>query len=456
MHSSELRAKSPKRLPVRFIVSTFLAVILTGTALLMMPFASKGGEFTPFIDALFTATSATCVTGLVVFDTYTKWSVSGQVIILALIQIGGLGLVTITTFFNMALGKKLGLRSMQLASESVSSANIGDTSKIVKMVMIIALSFELIGAAILCISFVPKYGREGIFISVFTAISAFCNAGFDILGREGKYVSLTNYTGDFIVMTVTMILIIAGGLGFVVWHNIFNYRKNKKLMLHSKIVLSVTAILIVLGFFIFAIGEWNNPATLGQLPFFERLGAALFQSVTTRTAGFNTVDFGEMNPMTKAFSVILMFIGAAPGSTGGGVKISTISIIFMTVVCVIRGREDTIILKRKVDKSTVYKSFAVMIIAILVVSISAAIMFASLQTSQPTSGVDTFFEATSAFATVGLSAGITGYANIPTKIVLILSMFIGRVGPVSFALAVAMRSNIDKDKVMPDAKILVG
>ncbi len=245
-------------LPMRMIAISFALVIISGTFLLMLPISSNDGQPTNFLDCLFTATSSTCVTGLVVFDTYLKWSTFGKIVILLLIQIGGLGLITFTTFFNVAIGRKLGLRNMQLAQESLNSTTFFDVTHLVKAVVLISLAMELCGAAILCTTFVPKYGAEGIFISIFMSVSAFCNAGFDLLGMEGEFVSLCNYNGSPVVIFTIGLLIIIGGLGFLVWKDIFTYRKTKILMLHTKIVLIMTITLILSGMFLFLILEMEQ------------------------------------------------------------------------------------------------------------------------------------------------------------------------------------------------------
>lgn len=452
----EKKRSSLSTSPARAICLSFFAVIAVGTLLLTLPYSSQDGQFTNVVDALFTATSATCVTGLVVFDTATKWSVFGQVTIIALIQIGGLGLLTITTFFNIAIGKRLGFRSMQRAQESINVDGVMDIDKMIRIVVKASFAVEGIGAAILMLVFVPKYGVHGIFISVFLAISAFCNAGFDILGFEEKFISLTNYNGSPIVIIVITFLIIIGGLGFIVWADLLDYRKTKKLMLHSRVVLLMTALLIVSGTVMFLVCEWYNPATLLDMPLGEKLSAAYFQSVSTRTAGFNTIDITQMFPVTKTFTMVLMFIGAAPGSTGGGIKVTTISVVVATVISVIRGREDTIIMKRKVAKNTVYKSLAIVMLAGLLVIIAGSVVYFSMPLSTLETGIDSMFEAVSAFATVGLSSGVTALANIPSKLVLTLTMFTGRVGPISFVLSLAANNGIKKNQIMPDGKIMVG
>ncbi len=439
--------------PVQTITLSFAVVILVGAVLLTMPFCSRDGEFTSFIDALFTATTATCVTGLVVYDTYQKWSTIGHVIILLLIQIGGLGLLTFVTFFNIALGRKLGLRGVHMASETTNALNVVDAPKLVKTIVLVSFGCEAVGALLLMAQFIPRYGREGIFLSIFLAVSAFCNAGIDLLGREGAYSSLIHYNDNPYVLFVIGALIILGGLGFVVWQDLFHYRKTKKLLLHTRIVLVVTAILIAAGSLLFLIFEWDNPKTLGSLPVWQKMCASIFQSVSARTAGFNTVDMASMKGLTKMIMIILMFIGASPGSTGGGIKTTTFAVLIMTVVSVIRGRDETVILHRRVDKSIVYKALAIAFFGLtLVITATSVIYFTSGETID---GMNALFESTSAFATVGLSAGITSIANLPSKLVLILTMYFGRVGPVSFAIALTLRQG-KRHEIIPDGKITVG
>ena len=442
--------------PTRTITLSFAAVILVGTLLLMLPVSSRTGAFTPFLDCLFTATSSTCVTGLVVHDTYAYWSAFGQCVILALIQIGGLGLVTLTTFFNIAIGRKLGLRGMHLAQESVASTG-PDINQLMKVVMITALTVETAGALLLATVFVPEFGAEGIFISVFTSVSAFCNAGFDIFGRAEPYVSLTGYVGNPIVVGTVGLLIIVGGIGFIVIHDLLQYRRTKKLLLHTRIVIVSTVSLILVGMAFTAVCEWNNPFTLGGLSGTgERLGAAWFHSVSCRTAGFNVFPLEPMHDITKILSSLLMFVGAAPGSTGGGIKCTTFAVIFMTVYSVVRGDEDTVIFRRKVEKSAVYKSLAVMILGILAVTITAACIVATMSGTHAVTGVDALFESVSAFATVGLSAGISAVASTLSRMLLIFEMYIGRLGPVTFFLALAMRPTANRKEILPVGKIQIG
>ncbi len=422
----------------------------------MLPISAKNGMSTPFENALFTATSATCVTGLIVYDTFNHWTIFGQLVILTLIQIGGLGLVTFTTFFSVLIRKKMGMRSMQLAQESINSASIIDIQLIIKQVVILSFTIELIGAIILSAVFIPKYGAEGIFISIFLAISAFCNAGFDILGRETPYISLCNYNDNFIVLFTIAALIIIGGLGFAVWHDLIEYRRTKRMMLHTKVVLISTIGLIVIGMVAFAALEWDNPDTLAPLSLNEKINACFFQSVTTRTAGFNSVNVNSLNGLTKLLFIGLMFIGAAPGSTGGGIKVTTMAVIIMTVVSVIKGKPSTVILGRKVDKPTVYKAFSVAILGGLIIIFATAIIIFSTPQAVITSQLDVLFEATSAFATVGISSGISNVIGFASKIALTLTMFLGRVGPVSFIVSLAIRNKQNKQQIIPEGKILVG
>ena len=401
--------------PARVITGSFLGVIITGTLLLMLPLSAKNGAVTNFFDALFTATSATCVTGLIVVDTYTHWTFFGQGVILSLIQIGGLGLVTLTLFFNLLIRRKLGLRTLQLAQESTSA------------------------------------------ISVFTSVSAFCNAGFDLLGREGPYSSLIHYNGSYVLLVVSALIII-GGLGFMVLFDLLHYHKSKKLRLHSRVVLLSTACLLFIGTLGFAALEWHNPATMGNLPVWQKLNAAFFQSVSTRTAGFNSIDIASMNEISKVLSIGLMFIGAAPGSTGGGIKVTTIVVLIMTAVSVARGYDDTIIMKHKIKRQVVNKSLTVVFIGFLAVLLaSGVIIYTTHDGGVTASTVDALFESTSAFATVGLSSGITAIANLPSKLLLIATMFLGRIGPISFLLSLAAGSGkVNRKQVMPEGHLNVG
>ena len=293
-------------------------------------------------------------------------------------------------------------------------------------------------------------------IAAFTAISAFCNAGFDLMGRHEAYISLCGYADNPLVLGVVGCLIIVGGIGFLVIHDLLEYRRTKKLLLHTRIVLVATGLLILLGTVAIALPEWNNPATLGPMSPLEKLGNSWFHAVSCRTAGFNSFPLQEMHSSTKLFSILLMFMGAAPGSTGGGIKVTTVTVIFMTVWCVIRGDEDTVILGRRIPKGAVYKSLAVAMLGVLGVGITSGCILATVESQVPVSGIDAVFESVSAFATVGLSVGVTGIANSISRLLLILLMYVGRLGPVSFFLALAARAYENRHQVLPEGKIQIG
>ncbi len=452
-----LQKRGRERNPTRTIVLSFLLVILTGTFLLMLPISSRDGQFTPVNHALFTATSATCVTGLIIYDTFQKWTEFGQVIILLMIQIGGLGLVTFVTFFNFFLGRKLGLRKMQLANESVNSDGFGELKFLIRNVIKVSLTIELIGALILMTVFVPDFGASGIFKSVFISISAFCNAGFDILGEKQPFMSLIGYNSNPVVLITIMLLIICGGLGFIVWNDLFHYRKTKHLYLHTKVVLIVSGFLILLGTIAFLIVEWDNPLTMANMSFGDKLLNSMFQSVSLRTAGFDSLNNANLDPVSKVFSIILMYIGAAPGSTGGGIKVTTFAVILMTVVSILSNKEDTTILGRKVDKTIVYKALTITMLSFTAIFLATLSIFYSLKENKAVTGLNTLFEVVSAFATVGMSSGITALTNLFSELILTFMMFLGRVGPISIVLFIVIKgADRSKKQVYPEGKIMVG
>jgi len=370
--------------------------------------------------------------------------------------VGGLGLVTFTTFFMHTMGKKMGFKTMQLAQESIGFSGMSNIGDVVKKVVFSAIIFELIGELVLSTIFVPKYGLYGIFVSVFLAISAFCNAGFDILGFEGQYMSLTTYADNPIVLITISILIVIGGLGFLVWHDLYSFKKTRRLLLHTKIILLATFILIVEGGIVITFIEWNNNATLGNMPNWQKVLNDFFHSVSTRTAGFNTVDMNQLTNATKVISMCLMFIGASPGSTGGGIKITTISVLVMTVVCVIRGKRDTIILKRKVSSDIVYKAISVFTISLFVVVSLFIILVTCNPHTQYTSYVNYIFESVSAIATVGLSPGVTGTYGYSDKIFHATHyVYRGGVGALSLCIAIFNNKANNSNRVNPDGMVIV-
>lgn len=436
--------------PTRIIVSSFALIILTGACLLSLPIASNNGNSIGFLDALFTATSATCVTGLIIADTLTQWTLFGQIVILLLIQIGGLGIVTLATYFSVLLGRKISMKDKILAQESVNDYGFADVIRMVKSVVRITVGAELAGALLLCTSFVPKYGLRGIYLSVFHAVSAFCNAGFDLIGG---YHSLTQFNGDPIVIYTIALLIMMGGLGFIVWKDLYDYRKTKTLYLHTKMVLIMTAFLIVSGAVFFFVSEHSNPLTMGPLNLFEKINASIFHSVTCRTAGYNSLPLNEMTENSKVMSILLMFIGAAPGSTGGGIKVTTFGIILIAIFSNIRGNDETIVLKRRVSQMVVNKALSIAGLSMLLIFVMTSIIISVEKLPY----INVLYEVTSAFGTVGLSTGITPHLHNISKMLLIFTMFLGRVGPLSFAVAIAMREKKRlQNAVYPEGKIMVG
>ncbi len=442
--------------PTRVIVGSFLFVILLGTLLLLMPFASKDGQSIGIIGALFTATSATCVTGLVVFDTYTKFSLFGQLVILLLIQIGGLGLVTLTTFVSIAVGRRLGFKSIKLASESINLSDQSKAKTLLKIVMGVAFTAEAIGTVLLSLALVPQFGLKGIYYSFFISVSAFCNAGFDIFGHMGEYNSLVGFSSNPYILIVIALLIISGGLGFLVWQDIINYKNTKHLRLHTKLVFLMTISLIILGTIVFSLLEWNNTATLGEFNTFDKIINSFFQSVTTRTAGFNSVDLASTSSFTKLFMTMFMFIGAAPGGTGGGIKITTISVLLVAVLSVITGREEAQVFNRRISQKVVYKSLAIFMLSILAVFVSSITLY--FFTTSQSDAVNSLFEAVSAFATVGLSVGVTSSMTPFAQFITMVTMLVGRVGPITMAISLSIKGNSSKNShiILPQADITVG
>ena len=435
------------------ICSSFLLVIAVGTLLLTLPISSRTGRL-GVIAALFTATSATCVTGLVVRDTWSQFSLFGQVIILMLIQVGGLGLVTLTSFFALAARRRMGFRDLRLLGESVSADGLSKATEVLKIVIKLAAAFEAVGIVLLLFAFVPQFGAEGVWVSVFTAISAFCNAGFDLFGRFGAYSSLVPYVNNYYVQAVIMFMIMAGGLGFMVWVELAEYRKKRRLSLHAKVVLQFSVIFWVGGAVLLALLEWSNPRTMGGLSVPGKIMAALFQSVSTRTAGMNTIDLAACSPISKLLMSVLQFIGAAPGSTGGGVKVTTFAVLILTIRSVAQGRDDCVIGGHHIESKTVYRALTIIVIGAVAAFGSAVVVY--YNTAETVSVIDCIFESCSAFGTVGLSVGVTGQLNTGAKLLYMACMFMGRVGPVSLAISLTAKPDDNKRKVLPVGHINVG
>lgn len=413
----------------RKIAIGFFIIIIVGTFLLTLPISGRRGEWTNPVDALFTATSATCVTGLAVFDTYQYWSVFGQIVIITLIQIGGLGFITFGVGFSIFFKQRIGLARRNLIQESVSALKLAGVVKLVRKIIIGTAIFEGIGAVVLAIRFIPKMGfAVGIYNAVFHSISAFCNAGFDLMGRYEEYSSLTAYSGDIVINITIMLLIIIGGLGFIVWDDIWHNRlKFRKYSLHSKIVIISTTVLVFGGAILFGIFEHNN--TMDGMNPIETVLASLFASVTTRTAGFNTIDLGAMTQSSKLLTDVLMFIGGSPGSTAGGIKTTSIVVMICYIGANLNGIQGVNILGRRISEEDVKKASVVMGINMGI----AVVALIAITAVQPFNMDDLLLEVFSAIGTVGLSTGLTRQLTTFSKLVIIFLMYCGRIGSTTFA-----------------------
>ncbi|MGL4873625.1 MAG: TrkH family potassium uptake protein [Clostridium sp.] len=428
----------------------FAIVVVIGAILLSLPISSKSGEATNFLDALFTSTSAVCVTGLVTLDTGTYFNTFGQIVIMLLIEIGGLGFMSFATFIAVLLGKKITLRNRLLVQEAMNTFSIQGLVKMVKYVLGFTFAVQFFGALLLSTQFIPEFGVvKGIYFSIFHSISAFCNAGFDLFGN---FSSLTSYAYNPVIILTISALIIIGGLGFTVWLEVYNYKGIKRFSVHSKLVILVTLILIVLGTILMFLFEMNNNDTIGTMGAGGKWLNSFFASVSPRTAGFNSVSTDAMTTSGKFTTILLMFIGGSPGSTAGGLKTATFGIVILTVICVIKGRDDTEAFGRRFSKDLVYKAFALLMIGALLVVVVTML----LAITQPKeSFIDLLYEATSAFGTVGLTTGVTQRLNDLGKIIIMITMYLGRVGPMTVVLAL-VRNKTKQTHKYPEGKILIG
>lgn len=439
--------------PARILVTGFALIILLGSFLLMLPMSNADGQSLRFIDALFTATSATCVTGLVVVDTGTHFTVFGQVVILCLIQVGGLGFMTMATLFAFVLKKKISLKERLVLQEALNQGSMEGIVRLIRKVIYFALIIEGSAAVLFSIrwAFDMPIG-QAIYYGVFHAISFFNNAGFDLFGAiSGPFTSLTSYVGDPIINFVSMFLIISGGIGFIVLSDLFDYRKTKRLSLHTKVVLYMSGTLIIIGTLVIFVFEYTNPNSMGDLNFFEKLLASMFQSVSPRTAGANTIDLAGMRQATQFFMVLLMFIGASPGSTGGGIKTTTFMILIGAVITMIRGKEDIVLFKHRLAKDRIYKALTIVLLSLTLVITVAMI----LSTTENADFLAILFESTSAFGTVGLSMGITTHLTDIGRVLIALTMFIGRLGPLTLAYALGPKTERELYR-HPEGKITIG
>lgn len=439
-----------KLTPVQILAIGFATVILIGAILLNLPIATQDGSRTPFIDCLFVSTSATCVTGLVTVDTGTHWSYFGKTVIMFLIEIGGLGFMSFATLIALLLGKRITLKERLVMQEALNSFSLQGLVKMAKYVLIFTFSIQLAGALLLSTQFIPEFGLgKGIYYSIFHSISAFCNAGFDLLG---EFRSLTIYAENPVIILTIGSLIIIGGLGFYVWQEIYNFKGLRKLSLHSKVALSGTAFLIIIGAILMFIFESNNPGTMKSMSFKGKILSSFFAAVTPRTAGFNSISTSDMTNAGVFLTIILMFIGGSPGSTAGGIKVTTAGVLIMTVLSIVKGREDTEIYKKRIAKDAVYKSLAITTIGLgLVITVTML-----LSITEPNATLEyLLYEATSAFGTVGMTLGLTTELSFVGKAIVAFTMYCGRLGPLTVVLALANRVNSNKIKY-PEDKILVG
>ncbi len=441
----------------QIILLSFILVISLGSILLTLPISSADGNSVPYIDALFTATTSTCVTGLVTLPTFSTWSVFGQVIILILIQVGGLGVITIMTGLMLLLNRKLGIGDRLLIQDAFNLNTMSGLVKFVKNVLFGTLIIEGIGAVLYMTVFIPEFGTKGIWISVFNSVSAFCNAGIDIITEN----SLCNYADNPMINFVTSVLIILGGLGYIVWWDVlrvFKSRspKNRKifrhLTLHSKIAITVTAGLILAGAILIFIFEFANPLTIGELSLFDKIQVSLFQSVTTRTAGFASIPQENLTNASAVISIILMLIGGSPVGTAGGMKTVTIAVLICSALATIRNKNSTTLFGRCISEDSVKKAVAVAVAFFTICATSTVLLLATSNASV----IDAIYEAVSATATVGLSRNLTASLNTFGKIVIIVTMYFGRVGPISLAVALGRKNESQNVISEPTEDICIG
>ncbi len=442
------RANSSKRITsFQIIILGFAGVILLGALLLMLPISSRSGVITPFNEALFTSTSAVCVTGLVVQDTATYWSVFGQVIILLLIQIGGLGVITVAASFALLAGRRITLMQRSTMQEAISAPKIGGILKLTKFVLKTTFLLELIGALVMLPVFVNDFGINGIWMAFFHSVSAFCNAGFDIMGTtNAPFVSLTSYNSNAIINITIMLLIVIGGIGFLTWEDVYTHKHHlKQYRMQSKVILITTACLIVFPAVFFFLADF------GEMPLAERIFNALFQSVTTRTAGFNTADLIGMTEISRALMIVLMLIGGSPGSTAGGMKTTTFAVLLANALASFRRKEDAQLFGRRIESGTVNHAATILMMYITlffggatVISIAEGLPFGTC-----------LFETASAVGTVGLTLGITSGLGIFSQCVLMILMFLGRVGGLTLIYATLSSTHKHLSK-LPQGKITIG
>ena len=450
--------------PEQIIVVGFVLLILLGAVLLCLPVSTRTGRGLSFLNALFTSTSSVCVTGLVIADTSSAFTLFGQLVILALIQMGGLGVMTVMSTVFIIVGKRITLSERLLIQNQLGGDNISGMVRLIIRVIKVTLIAEGAGALIFMIRFVPEYGLKGVYLSIFHSISSFCNAGFDIFGRvTGEFTSLTGFANDPLIVITTMLLIVVGGLGFMVVADIFNptrIRKKQRLTRYSRFVLVLTGAFIALGAGLFFLLELPNPETLGsdKLTATGKILSGFFQSVTPRTAGFNTISQGAMTPAGKLVTMVLMFIGASPSGTGGGIKTTTFAVVLLYALSIIMGRKEPRVLDRRLAEDTIRRAVTIMVLSLLLVGVAfLALVAIEGQRGGPFTFENIFFEVISAFGTVGLSGGITPQLSAASRIVIIFVMLAGRVGFMTLVVALSSRRHNDDANIRyPEARFMVG
>ncbi len=435
------------------IALVFLGIILTGTALLCLPIAARSGESAGFLPALFTATSATCVTGLSLFDTWTQWSGFGQAVILCLIELGGLGFMTAASFVIFLLRRKIGLRERMVIAQSLSLNEIDGVVRLQKWVLCGSLTIQGVGAAILTARFAPTYGFwRGLRWGVFHSVSAFCNAGFDIFGSIAPGTSTMVFQGDFVVSMTLMALITLGGLGFFVWEEVVRVHSFRKFSVYTKLVLLTTLALILSGAVGICLLEWNNPETIGNLSVPEKILNGFFQSVTLRTAGFASFDQAKLTEAGKALSMVLMLVGGSSGSTAGGIKTVTLVVLLLFLWTRARGKQTVCAFRRTIPQEKVLDAMTISMIFVVLVFFGAVFICAT----SPVGFVDALFEAVSALATVGLTAGTTSLLSVPAQILIIIYMYFGRVGVLTISLGFLMGNQAEERFRYAQTNLLIG
>ena len=439
--------------PTQTIAITFGVIILIGALLLTLPISSRSGESCDFLSALFTATSATCVTGLVMFDTWTQWSGFGQIVILCLIEVGGLGFMSAASLVVFLLRKKVGLKQRMVMAQALSVSDMDGVVKLQKYVLCGSLGIQFVGALILFARFLPDYGlRRAACWGIFHAISAFCNAGFDIFGYVAPGANMIAFNTDPVVCITIMALIVVGGLGFFVWEEVVRLHSWKKFSVYTKLVLATTVVLLIGGAAAFCILEWNNPATLGSMTAPQKVLNAFFQSVTIRTAGFTSIDQAGLTEAGKAVTIVFMLIGGSSGSTAGGMKTVTLIVLLLFLWSRIRGRGTVSVFKRTIPNTQVLD--AMTIVSIVVGLAVFGGIFISV--TSPVGFTDALYEAASALATVGLTAGVTPVLSIPAKILIIIYMYFGRVGVLTISLGFLMGNRAQERYRYANTNLLIG